>query len=259
MNPTTSMSRKNRNSGRAALRAILLASIGISLPLAACSRQATDAEGRRLPDDDRVIADVMPTDTENVIGVATTNDGAGEAYLHAKDLAWYFDRGVVVKRKARLPDEPNAVVVVGGLARYVWTGDRYEYLKFLPTHNEYEGIPAPDDKELADFIRDHIDQVFAAREHTIVDIDSVELEDQPWEWHSPTSFTVPFRIRYEYIKNDTTLESRDDVFAVRLYRESMNGPLANLLATETSRTILGERQRTASEIRSMPTLRSGLQ
>ncbi len=183
----------------AAAFAVLLA---LAFATTSCSGASTDSEGRTLPSDAEVIADVTPDDTENVVSVEVVPGKSGEAYLHENDLAWYFDRGVVVKRKAPLDGAPNAVVAVGGLARYVWTGSGYQYSRFLTTYNEYEGIPAPDDDELLDYVNDHLADVFQSRDHTIVEISSVKLADSPRKWHSVTSFTVPFRISYKYIKNN---------------------------------------------------------
>ena len=240
----------------------LFAGWGLALLLApllgGCGGSHTDGEGRRLPDDDQVISDVTPNDESNVLGVETTPGKTGEAYLHKNNLAWYFDRGVTVRRKAGIEGAPDAVVVVGGLARYVWTGERYDYQEFLTTYNEYEGIPAPSDRELVDYVETNLASVFVSRDHTIVNVDSVTLEDQPWNWHSPTSFTVPFRIRYEHVISNTTVETRDDVVDVRFYRDAVEAPIRNLLASERSREVLGHRQHEASEIQNMPTLRSGL-
>ncbi len=243
---------------RVALQTISVACFSLAFPLAACSGSQTDAEGRRLPSDDQVIADVTPSDTADVVSVETTAGKTGETYLHKNDLAWYFDRGVIVKRKAAIEGVPDAVVVVGGLARYVWSGERYDYLRFITTYNEYEGIPAPSEKELVEYVEAHLADVFASRDHTIVKIDAVSVEDQPWQWHSATSFTVPFRISYEHITNNTTVEAREDVVDLRFYRDAVAGPIQNLLASERSREVLGKRQHDAAEIRSMPTLRSGL-
>ena len=211
------------------------------------------------PSDKQVVTDVMPKDKDQVVEVSVTKNKSGEAYLDKQDLNWYWDRGVVVKRKANMPEAPDAVVVVGGLARYVLVGDEYRYYKFLTTYNEYEGIPAPRDKELVKVVRGNLSKVFQSWDHKIVGIDSVEMNgDGKRVWHTPLSFTVPFTINYEYIKNNTTIETREDVFDIRFYRDDIHSPVDNLLASERSRKQLGEKQYAAAEIEGMKTLRSGL-
>lgn len=212
-----------------------------------------------IPSDRQVVDDVTPENDDAVIDVAVTPGKSGEAYFHEIERNWYWDRGVLVKRKADIDGAPDAVVVVGGLARYLLVGNRYEYQKFLTTYNSYEGIPAPDEDDLADIVRDNLRKVFQSRDHTVVGIDLVEPErDGAWIWHNALSFSAPFRIRYDYIRSDTTVEKRDDVFDIRFYRAAIDGPVDNLLATERSRKQLEVKQYSASEVASMKTLRSGL-
>lgn len=229
------------------------------LPLTACADAGNDSEGRQLPTDKQVVADVTPADTENVVAVDVVKDRSGEAYLHTSDLVWYFDRGVVVKRKADISGAPDAVVVVGGLARYILAGDRYEFRKFLTTYNEYEGIPAPSENDLADYVRANVSNVFVSREHQIVDVQSIEIAaDKSWTWHSASSFSVPFEIHYKQIKSNTEVEAREDIFDIRFYRDSVSDPIKGLMATEVSRKQLAVQQHSSDAIRAMKTLRSGL-
>ena len=138
-------------------------------------------------------------------------------------------------------------------------GNRYEYQTFLTTYNEYEGIPAPDDDDLVDYVRQHVADVFAAREHRIVGISAIDIAvDASWTWHSATSFSVPFDIQYRQIKNNTEVEIRQDTFDIRFYRDSISDPLKGILATETSREQLAVEKYSPDQIRSMRTLRTGL-
>lgn len=95
---------------------LLFLVISLAPTLSACGSVHSDSEGRQLPSDTQVLADVTPRDSENVVDVRVIKDRDGESYLHANNLVWYFDRGVVIKRKAQLAEALDAVVVVGGLA-----------------------------------------------------------------------------------------------------------------------------------------------
>jgi len=223
----------------------------------ACSGAGSDPEGRALPSDDQVVRDVTPPDHDNVVDVQVA-PGGGEAYLHPSDLVWYFDRGVVVKRKANLTDAPDAILVVGGLARYQLFDDEYRFQRFLTTYNEYEGIAAPSGRALRAFVEANLEQVFIGREHNIVDVAEVDLDTKtPQVWHTPLSFTAVFRIRYTHRSSDTTLEERLDDFDVRFYRNTVEEPPGSLMATERSRIVVGTETRPASEIDAMKSLRTG--
>jgi len=238
-------------------RGLAVAAILAMLTSAACSGAGEDADGRRLPNDHQVVADATPADTENVVDVRVTDGSSGESYLHTGDLVWVYDRGVVIRRKANLDGLPNAVVVVGGLARYQLVGDEYVYQRFLTTYNEYEGIPTPSAKKLLRYVEENLGQIFVGREHNILGIDAVKLDaEKNWEWHTPNSFSVPFTIRYRQRRNNTTVEDRSDTFDIRFYRNAADQPLHNLLATETSQSTLATEVFDSGAIDRMPTLRS---
>ena len=228
--------------------------------ICACTSNAeeSDAPGI-LPSDKQVIADITPRDKANVVDVYVTEGKSGEAYFHKNDLVWYFDRGAVVKRKANISGAPNAVVAVSGLARYIWVGRDYKFHKFLVTDNSYEGIPAPNKKELLKLVKSNLNKVFMSRDHTITEIGSVEFhENASWIWHAANSFTVPFKIKYKTIVNNTTIETREDVFDIRFYRADVDSPINNLMATEKTRNSLGRETYAAADIGKMKTLRDGL-
>lgn len=229
----------------------------LSAAMSACSADATDPEGRALPDDAQVIRDVMPRDRENILDVATVDGSSGQAYFHGDDLSWYFDRGVVVRRKANIEGLPDTILVVGGLARYVYDGNGYQYSKFLVSYNEYEGIARPSDRELTELVEDRLAEVFVSREHLVVAVDHVGLaEDARWTWHSPTSFSVPFSIRYRYRTSNTSIDERADVLDIRFYKRTIDGPIHALMATERKRTVLNTETLIANDIDAMKTLRT---
>ena len=97
---------------------VLALTAALALPMSACRGAAEDTEGRSLPSDKQVIADITPADSGNVVDVSVVAKNSGEAYFHTRDLAWYFDRGAVIKRKATVSGAPDAVVVIGGRARW---------------------------------------------------------------------------------------------------------------------------------------------
>ncbi len=239
-------------------RSSLAMLVSAAMAASGCGGDDAAAPGG-LPSDKQVVADVTPKNDADVLDVSVTKKGRGEPYLHKNDLNWYWDRGVVVRRKAAVAGAPDAVVAVGGLARYVLVGEEYRYHRFLTTYNEYEGIPAPKTKALTQFVHANLGKVFEGREHRIVGIESVAPQDDAsWVWHTATSFTVPFVARYDYVSNDTTVETRLDVIDIRFYRDTVERPVTNLLATERSRETVSQRELGAERIRALKTLRDGL-
>lgn len=209
------------------------------------------------PSDEQVIQDATPKNRKGLIDVQVVEGKQGEAYLHPKNLVWYWDRGIVIKREAKVDGAPDAVVVIGGLARYQKMGDHYKYAKFLTTYNSYEGIPEPDTDELVRYVKDNLKEVFVSRDHNITEISRIELnEGQPWDWHTPNSFSVPFTFRYKEIASNTRIDEREDLIAVRFYRNALDAPIHALMATEEDRTILGSETYSEDEVRAMKTLRT---
>lgn len=239
-----------RNAWRLAILAGTLAAF------ASCSSEGdTDAPGS-LPSDRQVIKDVTPKNKQGLIDVYTTRGKSGEAYLHPKELAWYFDRGVVIEREAGVPEAPDAVVIISGLARYVWTGNDYRYHKFLVTDNGYKNVPTPDDDDILTFVKSNLNKVFNSRDHKITSIESLDIsKDAPRTWHTVNSFTVPFDVRYKYINSNTTVEEREAVMEIRLYRDNVESAMSNLMATEAKYKQLGVETFTQAEIKAMKTLR----
>jgi hypothetical protein len=235
--------------------AILLLTLLTTLATGCSSSDAVSSSA--YPSDEQVVRDVTPKNKKGLIAVEVVEGKHGEAYLHPKNLVWYWDRGVVIKREAKVEGVPDAVVVIGGLARYQKMGEQYKYSKFLTTYNSYEGIPEPDTEDLTQYVNDNLKQVFVSRDLSITEISKVELLDkESWEWHTPNSFSVPFRFRYKEIASNTRIDEREDRIAIRFYRNSLDSPIHALMATEKDRKILSSEIYSEDAVRTMKTLRT---
>ena len=233
----------------------------LSLPLlalfcVACNSSNAESSSA-YPSDEQVIRDVTPSNKEGLIDVQVVPGKEGEAYLHPSDMNWYWDRGVVVKRKAEITGVPNAVLIVGGLARYQKMGNQYKYAKFLTTYNEYAGIPAPSNQTLVQFVKDNLKKVFISRDHNITEISEVAIDQsRPWVWHTANSFTIPFTFRYKQIASYTQIDEHEDVMDVRFYRNAVDAPIHTLMASTKNSIILGSQAFSQDEVNSMKTLRT---
>jgi hypothetical protein len=160
-----------------------------------------------------------------------------------------------VRRKADIAGFPDAVVAVGGLARYIYTDNGYRFHRFLTTYNAYEGIPSPSDTEITDFVHEHLGDVFLGRAHNVVRIESVDRDPAgDVNWHSPTSFTTSFAIRYRERRNNTTIEQREGMFDIRFYKQAVDAPVSGLTAAERNRRVIDSETHDASTIDQMKTL-----
>ena len=220
-----------------------------------CSCGDAKGNGWLYPTDEQVIADMTPQNDPDFLSAEVTQSGSGEAY--EKGLQWFYDRGVVIKRKGDIAGAKNAVLIVGGLARYQLAGTRFQFSQFLTTYNEYKGLPAPDKKELTTFVENHLQQVFVSRDHNIFAVENIEQDEGAWTWHNANSFTVPFTIRYRERHDNTTIETRESEFSIRFYRKDLDLPLHALMATEGERRSVAVANFTHADIDRMSTLRQG--
>jgi len=205
------------------------------------------------PTDEQVVSDAVKN-KDGLVDVYCTTEGSGELFWHSGENAWYWDRGVVVKRKTTISGAPDAVVVVKGLARYNVSGGTYSYKKFLTTSNEYEGIPTPSADEMLSFVNSNLKKVFYGREHSVTEVSSVAVNPGPWTWHEATRFSVKFDIKYKQVISYTEVAEMEGVFDIMLYRKDINSAVNNLLSVETSYKEIGKQKYSEKQIKSMKTL-----
>ncbi len=223
--------------------------IVISLITSSCSM----GQNTGRPSDKRVITD-MNSNKDGLIDMYCVKGKSGEEYWSAANRTWYWDRSVTVKRKANIKGAPNAVVIIRGLARYKTDGNGkvYNYYKFLVTDNSYEGIPAPSKKEIEKLVRQNAQKVFEGRVHNIKEIKSIEIDDDtPWVWHNQNSFTAKFEIKYREVASYTEIADCVGKFEIRFYRQAMEQPVNNLLASEGGRKETKRTVYTADQINRM--------
>ena len=205
------------------------------------------------PGDSRVIQD-LKLNPDGLVDAYCVKGKTGEQYWHPDDNTWYWDRGVVVKRKANISGAPNAVVVVRGLARYHTDGNNYNFYKFLTTDNQYEGIPAPSGSDLENYVKKELNKVFMGRAHNVVEVSSVKLSEDPWVWHTAESFTASFTMNYREIASYTEVADRQSKFEIRFYRKSVDSQINNLMSSEVDRKEIKRTKYSEAELKGMPTI-----
>jgi hypothetical protein len=208
---------------------------------------------RAQPSDEQVIADAVKN-KNGLIEATCTAGKTGEAYFHSKDKAFYWDRGVVIKRKAGIDGAPDAVVIVRGLARYNFTSGSYSYKQFLTTSNEYTGIPAPSSDDLLAYVKKNLKQVFALP-HNITEVKSVAVSGEPnWKWHTAIRFTVDFDLSYKEIVSYTDVAEIQATYSITFYRKDLNSTPHTLMVDSRKREERAREKFTAAQVKQMPTL-----
>jgi len=149
-----------------------------------------------------------------------------------RDGTWYYQRGYIVKRPAKLEGFDDAVLEVGGLALYVWGGSGWSFQKELVTWNTYEGIPEPDGDALLALVKSAtmnwmpMQVVGTPQNHRMAD-------PVNFEWHDAKSVSFNFIVDAQQVDWPSS-ELRQSTLTVRsrVYRDSADAPWRDPLQPE---------------------------
>ncbi len=171
---------------------------------------------------------------------------------------YYWDRACVVWRNAGIPEYPNALIEIGGSARYSYVTNTYQ--DFLTTYNTYTGIPAPSSDEVMDMLKGNLHGVLGDYKFNNIVGQLHYLRFPPDGgaiWESPTHMTVPVETAYERKEGPTWTVVYSDRLLVHFYRDAINAPWKEHLVSEEKESIRGARKDYAEwELKKMPTLGS---
>ncbi|MEM7372084.1 MAG: hypothetical protein AAF587_25935 [Bacteroidota bacterium] len=173
---------------------------------------------------------------------------------------YFWERGVIVYRNAKIAEYPNAKVEIGGLARYNIVGGKFSYNRFLVTWNRYIGIPTPSDKEILAMASTNLEQFVGNFNFNkiVTEVSNIRMADERKdEWHTPNSFSINLACSYGKVVSYTEVAQMDAIYRVRFYRDAITSPWkARFLSTNKQETETGRQTYNADEIRVMPTLGS---
>ena len=171
------------------------------------------------PKDSDIVARILG-DGKGKLSVAVTDNKAGEWEWNAKEQTWYFQRGYLVKRSANMPDFPNAVLEVGGLAVYRYVNGQWVHSKDLVTFNRYHGLPQPDNDTLLTIVKSAPDRAFRTDWHLVEGgIKEMSIPTTPaFKWHNPKSFSFPVRVSYKLRWDNVHTVDCTREWDVRVYR-----------------------------------------
>lgn len=215
------------------------------LGLAACSVFAQ-------PSADRIRKDLAKPDQVSI----ELGPGPMKKVRATGDLLWYWEQRATIRRKAGIPEYPQAVVVVHGLVRYD-IGDPPSYREFRTSHNTYEGIPTPSDEEVLQHARTYLRDFLGAHEHDrTLKLHHLAVDtEHPATWHTPLSFSMWFRVETEAIISDVATARVLRMQETRFYRDAVSAPWKQHMVTvQRSREERAQQQFPPDEIRAMRTL-----
>ena len=171
---------------------------------------------------------------------------------------YYWDRACVVWRNANIAEYPNAMLEVGGFARYSYVTNTYQ--EFLTTYNTYTGIPVPNNEEIMAMMRANLQGVLGAYkfDNAVGQLHYLRFpENDGPSWDSPTHLTVPVETAYERKEGPTWTVVHTDRLRVHFYRDAINSPWKQEVVSEELESTRGARKDYQEwELKKMPTLGS---
>jgi hypothetical protein len=208
------------------------------------------------PTDDQVIKDIKKPGMLDI----KLADGDGSYSVYRLQRLW--EKGVTIKRNAKLKEYPNANVIIGGVARYQIVGENYDYDTFKTIWNEYEGIPAPTDDEILSMVKKDM-PIFVSQYNwnkIVGDIKgpvlSKDKKVRQVTWHSPKSFSIHMQADFSVISSYTEVQDKATIYEVRFYRDAVNQPWKNFISSTKKEEVIAKHQYSSDEIKAMPTLAS---
>ena len=208
------------------------------------------------PSDAQVRADI---NNPGIISMKLSKTGGSKVWSSA-DLQYYWERGVVLTRNAKIAEYPNATVEIGGLARYSIVGGKFVYKRFLVTWNEYRGIPTPSDDDILQLVNNNLSSFVGSGNYNQIVSQIKDLtiaEERKSEWHTPNSFSINLSCSYDRVVSYTEVASFDAIYRVRFYRDDIQSEWkSQFVSTREKEEELSKRKYTAEEIRVMPSLGS---
>jgi hypothetical protein len=210
-----------------------LLAVPIAALLAAGPALATPAQPGSKPSDEQVRKDIW-RDGSGMLDFRTTAGKTGEYEWEARSQTWFFQRGFVVTRDAKLAEYPQARLEVGGLAVYRLTPAGWQFQKELTTFNRYTGIPAPTDDELVEIAVKGKDTVFRQDiRHMPSGLGSVTMSPTllpRWQNLNVISYWVEAQYDYRVPSNGSVVPCRTQ-YEVRVFRNNPQSPWNNPVGT----------------------------
>ncbi|MBK8499024.1 MAG: hypothetical protein IPL52_09450 [Flavobacteriales bacterium] len=172
---------------------------------------------------------------------------------------WFWERWATIWLPADIPEFPNAKVVVYGFARY-HTGVPVTYREWKTNSNSYEGIPTPNNEEIAAHVRGHLKDFLGEYNcnRIVGEIRGLRVADEPkTEWHEPKSFSMNLQYEADFITSNTTVITQTKIVETRFYRDEVTGPWKSNMITQEQSSVDGAvKTYTAEDLRALPTLGS---
>lgn len=204
------------------------------------------------PSDKQVKKDLTSKGVKKI----TLSKHRGTKTWNADVNAYEFVRGAEIV--SDYPALEGVDVIVVGDAVYQQYGKSWRYWKFRVVSNRYTGIPNPTADEIMALVNADLSGLVSSYWYNRIvgDLRGLRLADDPqWTWHTPASVSFRMVVGYDAIISNTEIETVDQVYEVRLYRDDHQSPWKpTFLSTARERTQHAVKKHTADEVRAMKTL-----
>lgn len=201
--------------------------------------QPSDAEIRaKLTDANTLSVKLLGT------GVRSWNDAFGN---------WEWRRGAEVLKKST--QYGGLKVMLYGTAIYQYTGaGKYAWKQFYVGQTKYDGLPDPKEDEIMAMINADRAKFFGYYYGKIVALKEGPTLIPTFNWETPMRVVFNMKVVSEQIASNTKLETVEQLYEVRFYRDEMTQPWQRMISSFGERKILSSRELNADEVRRMPTL-----
>jgi len=145
---------------------------------------------------------------------------------------WEYVRGVHILLKSK--EYPGLVVKVVGDAVYQYVGAaKYSYQKFRTGYNEWEGIPNPTDADIEKMISSDWGKFYGYMFRRIVKLNNgpTLVKDKNFTWNNPNQVLFFMKINADVIETNTIIQTVEQEYEVRLYRDNIKDPWKSFMAT----------------------------
>ncbi|MBN8588232.1 MAG: hypothetical protein J0L94_07905 [Rhodothermia bacterium] len=166
---------------------------------------------------------------------------------------WEWRRGAEVLKKST--QYGGLKVILYGTAVYQYTGaGKYAWKQFYVGQTKYEGLPDPKESEIMAMIDADRAKFFGYYYGKIVELKEGPTLIPEFNWETPMRVVFKMKVVSEQIASNTKLETVEQLYEVRFYRDEVNQPWQRMISSFDERKIRSTRELNAEEIRRMPTL-----
>jgi len=183
------------------------------------------------------------------------SESRSKEYVESKWVNYYNRSYIATFKSDELPD---VTMIFNGTVQYIVNGSSYNFNTFLIGESEFDGIPNPNEQEVAQMLNSNLKKYLEYEYNDIVgDISDITFpSDVKFEYKSLNHVIFETLITYTSKTSSTQIEKATHIYETHLYRDDYNLPWKSFLAfeDETKREVISVKTGTPSEMETYKTL-----